>query len=265
MSNFDFKKKTVLITAGSKGIGFELARQFSILGANVTISSSSLSNLKIAKEKIYKETKKKVLIIKYNLINPKKIDQLFSKTQKYFSTNVDILINNSGGPSPMEIADTDYKKWEEAININLKSTIFSSIEAIKKMKEKKWGRIINLTSSTAKEPALKMALSNVTRSGVASFGKTLSLEVAKYGITVNTILTGGVLTERLENLIKLRINNTNIKYNDEIKRISNNVPVGRIATPNEFIQLILFLASENSSYVTGTSIPIDGGSSKSIF
>ena len=129
----------------------------------------------------------------------------------------------------------------------------------------KWGRIINLTSSTAKEPALKMALSNVTRSGVASFGKTLSLEVAKYGITVNTILTGGVLTERLENLIKLRINNTNIKYNDEIKRISNNVPVGRIATPNEFIQLILFLASENSSYVTGTSIPIDGGSSKSIF
>ena len=165
----------------------------------------------------------------------------------------------------MEISDTNYKQWEEAININLKSTIFSSIEAIKKMKKKKWGRIINLTSSTAKEPALKMGLSNVTRSAVASFGKTLSLEVAKYGITVNTILTGGVLTERLENLIKLRINNTNIKYDDEIKRISNNIPVGRIATSKEFVQLILFLSSENSSYVTGTSIPIDGGSSKSIF
>ena len=110
-----------------------------------------------------------------------------------------------------------------------------------------------------------MCLSNVTRAGLTSFGKTLSLEVAKYGITVNTILTGGVLTDRLENLIKLSIKNTNKNYKSVIKKISNDVPVGRIATPKEFIQLILFLASENSSYITGTAIPIDGGTSKSIF
>ena len=191
-----------------------------------------------------------------------KIDKIFLSTGLISITKLRVILKKLN-LKKISLIHTSFDKNID--KINLKSTIFSSIEAIKKMKKKKWGRIINLTSSTAKEPALKMGLSNVTRSAVASFGKTLSLEVAKYGITVNTILTGGVLTERLENLIKLRINNTNIKYDDEIKRISNNIPVGRIATSKEFVQLILFLSSENSSYVTGTSIPIDGGSSKSIF
>ena len=110
-----------------------------------------------------------------------------------------------------------------------------------------------------------MGLSNVSRAALASFGKTLSMEVAKYGITVNTILTGGVLTDRLKNLIKIRIKGSKLKLNDEISRISKNIPVGRIAKPEEFIQLILFLASENSSYITGSSIAIDGGTSKNIF
>ena len=131
--------------------------------------------------------------------------------------------------------------------------------------KKNWGRIINLTSTTAKEPAKGMGLSNVSRAALASFGKTLSMEVAKYGITVNTILTGGVLTDRLKNLIKIRIKGSKLKLNDEISRISKNIPVGRIAKPEEFIQLILFLASENSSYITGSSIAIDGGTSKNIF
>jgi len=266
MNNYNFKNKTVLITAGSKGIGFSLAREFAISGANVAICSRNLSNLKKAKTIIKQDHQaNKILTLKYDLNNIKNIKSLFNKTEKYFHSKIDILINNSGGPQPKEIIKTINKDWESALNVNLKSSIFASILAVKEMKKKRWGRIINLTSSTAKEPALNMCLSNVTRAGLTSFGKTLSLEVAKYGITVNTILTGGVLTERLENLIKLSIKNTNKKYNNVLKDISDNVPVGRIAKPNEFIQLILFLSSENSSYVTGTAIPIDGGSSKSIF
>lgn len=265
MRIFDFKNKNILITAGSKGIGFELALQFSKYGGNVAITSRNLSNLKKAKEKIYLETNKDILFIKHDLKNINDIKRLFVKFKKHYKSTVDILINNSGGPPPKAIVETTENNWNEALNINLKSSIFSSIESVKNMKKKNWGRIINLTSSTAKEPAQNMCLSNVTRSALASFGKTLSVEVARYGITVNTILTGGVLTERLKNLIKLRIGNSDLKLDKELKRISNNIPVGKIASPEEFVQLILFLASENSSYVTGTSIPIDGGTSKSLF
>ena len=265
MDKFDFKNKNVLITAGSKGIGFELALQFSKYGGNVAITSRNISNLKNASKKINLATNKNILFIKHDLKNINNIKKIFVKFKKHFKSGVDILINNSGGPPPKKVLETTRKNWNEAININLASSIFSSIEAVKDMKRKKWGRIINLTSSTAKEPAQNMCLSNVTRSGLASFGKTLSVEVARSGITVNTILTGGVLTERIKNLIKLRIGNSNLKLEKELKRISNNIPVGRIADPEEFVQLVLFLASEKSSYVTGTSIPIDGGSSKSLF
>jgi|TARA_B100000795_G_C22803351_1_gene443201 3-oxoacyl-[acyl-carrier protein] reductase len=266
MINYNFKNKTVLITAGSKGIGFSLAREFAINGANVAICSRSISNLKKARLLIKQDHQNnKILTLRYDLNNATNTKVLFEKTEKYFNSKVDILINNSGGPQPKEVIKTTAKDWNGALNVNLKSSIFASILAVKGMKKKKWGRIINLTSSTAKEPAVNMCLSNVTRAGLTSFGKTLSLEVAKYGITVNTILTGGVLTDRLENLIKLSIKNTNKNYKSVIKKISNDVPVGRIATPKEFIQLILFLASENSSYITGTAIPIDGGTSKSIF
>ena len=266
MTEFNFKNKTVLITAGSKGIGFALAQEFAINGANVAICSRNISNLRKAKNMINKKNNdNKILTLKYDLNDSKNIKRLFSRTEKYFNSKIDILINNSGGPPPKLISETTNKDWERALNVNFKSSIFTSMIAIKEMKKKKWGRIINLTSSTAKEPVKKMCLSNVTRAGLASFGKTLSLEVAEYGITVNTILTGGVLTERLKNLVKIRIKNTNLNFNKEIDKIAKNIPVGRIAEPIEFIQLILFLASEKSSYITGTAIPIDGGSSKNIF
>ena len=136
-----------------------------------------------------------------------------------------------------------------------------SQKVIPGMKKNKWGRIINLTSTTAKEPSPSLVLSNVTRAGVISFGKSLSYEVGIHGITVNSILTGGVLTDRIKSLIgkdKKKISRT-------LKKIANNIPVKRIANPDEFIQIILFLCSENSSYINGSAITVDGGVSKSIF
>ena len=137
--------------------------------------------------------------------------------------------------------------------------------ALKKMIKKKWGRIINLTSTTAKEPAANFALSNVTRSALVSFSKTLSLEVAKYGITVNTILTGGCITDRLKSLISNNNKLSKKNYLNKVRKISSEVPVRHLATTEEFVQQILFLATKNSSYINGAAIPIDGGSSKSVF
>ena len=266
MKDKTFENKIVLITAGSKGIGFAIAKEFLKCGAKVTISSRNISNLKNAKKALIKiADKDKILIIKHDLNDVKNIKKLFDKTERYFKNSVDILVNNSGGPAPKFISEITAKDWEKSLNINFKSAIYLSTLALKKMKKKGWGRIINLTSSTAKEPAKKMCLSNVSRAALASFAKTLSLEVGEFGVTVNTILTGGVLTDRLKNLIKIRIKKSNLKLNQEINKISKNIPVGRIASPDEFIQLIIFLASEKSSYVNGAAIPIDGGTSKSLF
>lgn len=266
MISFDFKKKNVFISAASKGIGFELAKAFSIYGANIIISSSSLNNLKSAKKKILKTNKKaKIIIIKCNQKKDLIPKNMLSVLKNNSITSIDILINNSGGPPLKSVLKIKNRDLDDALNANLKSVILTSQFFLPGMIKKKWGRIINLTSLTAKEPGVNFALSNITRAGVVSFSKTLSLEVAKYGITVNSILTGGVLTERLKSLlIKLNKKNKN-SFSKQLEKISKLVPNGYIATPNEFIQMILFLATPNSSYVNGAAITIDGGSSKSLF
>ena len=261
----DFADKTILITAGSKGIGFELARQFLLKNANVCICSRNQKNLDKAKNELSKiADQTKFLIVKHDISKIKNQTKIIKDIKKKFGQDVDILINNSGGPPSKEIEKTNLKDWDIAIKTNLMSAVTLSQEVLKKMKKKKWGRIINLTSTTAKEPAKNMVLSNVTRSALSSFSKTLSIEVAKFGITVNTILSGGCMTDRLNDLIK-KNSKSKSDFDKKLKKIIDQTTMGRIAQPNEFVQLIIFLASENSSYVSGSAIAIDGGSSKSVF
>ena len=262
--NLNFKDKTILITAGSKGIGLALADKFLNLQANVCICSRNIKNLNTASKKLLKNNdKNKLLILRHDISKLNNQSFLIKKIKKKFNTNVDILINNSGGPKSSKIENLNLEDWKSSINSNLLSAINLSKAVLKEMKKKGWGRIINMTSTTAKEPAINMGLSNVTRAALTSFSKTLSLEVADKGITVNTILTGGCLTDRLINLVKTNSNKNDFKKN--LKNIINQTPMKKIAEPNEFIQLIIFLASEYSSYINGTAIAIDGGSSRSVF
>tara|TARA_B110000003_G_scaffold264770_1_gene289895 strand:+ start:731 stop:1525 length:795 start_codon:yes stop_codon:yes gene_type:complete len=263
--HLNFKEKTILVTAGSKGIGYELAKQFLILNANVCICSRNIKNLNKAKNSLLKfSNSNKLLVVKYDISKIKSQSSLIKKIRKKFSSNVDILINNSGGPPPKKIEDLNLNDWQKSINSNLLSAITLSKEVLKSMKKKRWGRIINLTSTVAREPAKNMVLSNVTRSGLSSFSKTLSIEIAKYGITVNTILTGGCETDRFLDLVKKSSKNKK-DYFKNLKILADQSPMKKIAKPDEFVRLIIFLASSYSSYITGTAIAIDGGSSKSIF
>lgn len=263
--DFNFKNKTILITAGTKGIGLELANQFLQLNANVCICSRNKKNLNAAKLKFSKNiNKNNLLIIQHDISKLNNQSILIKKIKNKFKAEIDILINNSGGPPFKKIEDLDLKDWTKTINTNLLGAVTLSKEVIKGMKKKKWGRIINMTSTTAKEPAKNMALSNVTRAALTSFSKTLSLEIADQGITVNTILTGGCLTDRLLNLVKIQsTNNKNFKKN--LKNLVDQTAMKRIADPEEFVKLIIFLASKYSSYISGTAIAIDGGTSKSMF
>ena len=265
MIKFDFSNKIVLILGGSKGIGKELAIQYLNFGAKVCVISSSNFNLLCLKQEliVFKNnlfTVKLDLKKKNSLIN---INKVFFKIKNHFKGHVDILINNAGGPPFMKINDLDEKIIYESLNMNLVNQMFFSINAIKIMNKKKWGRIINLTSSTAKEPAKNMVLSNLTRSAFISFSKTLSLEATNKGVTINNILTGGVATKRLLELALKRVGKK--KLNQEITRIASSKPVGYLASTENFVQTILFLTTEQASYVSGTSIAVDGGASKSLF
>jgi 3-oxoacyl-[acyl-carrier protein] reductase len=133
------------------------------------------------------------------------------------------------------------------------------------MRERRWGRVLNLASTTGKEPDAKMVLSNVTRAGVAAYSKTLATEVARDGVTVNTVLTGGVLTERTETLLREEIAGTGETLHEAVKRVAAVFPVGFIPTPDEFARIVVFLASEEAAFLTGIAIPVDGGLMKGVF
>ena len=204
---YNFTGKTVLVLAGSKGIGFEISNQFYQYNADVIIVSRSLENLKKAKKEILKNklTKGSISIEKFDISNVSKIDTFAKQIEKKYSKSVDILISNSGGPPPKSISQITNKDWQKALNNNLLGAIYFTKVFSKKMIKNNWGRIIYLTSSTAKEPVANFALSNVPRAALSSFSKTLSLEIADKGVTVNNILTGGVLTERLKYLVMKNI------------------------------------------------------------
>ncbi len=263
MIKFDFNKKLVLVLASSKGIGFELAKQFALNNAKVAICSRNQANLNKAKKNLSKIARlnDQIKFFKVDLSNAQQLNKMHKKIIKSFKSKIDILINNSGGPTSKKIADTTKADWEYTLNNNLKSFIYMSQLVIKDMKIKKWGRIINLTSTTAKEPAENMVLSNVSRAGVLAFAKTLSKETKMKNITVNSILTGAVLTDRLKELITKK----NKNYKKRLQQISDSIPVQHVASTFEFAQLVLFLCSENASYVNGAAITVDGGSSKTIF
>ena len=263
MINWNFKNKLVLITASSKGIGFQLAKEFAQSNAKVAICSRSKKNLVNARNKILKfKPNANIKFFKCDISKVKNINSLYKNVIKSFNSNIDILVNNSGGPKLKKVMQTNNSDWENTLNSNLKSFIYMSQRVIPGMKKKNWGRIINLTSMTAKEPAAKMVLSNVSRAGVVAFSKTLSKEIQSSGITVNSILTGSVLTDRLLQLIKLNHKN---KSKQALKSLANSIPVKRISDPKEFSQLVLFLCTDNASFINGNAISVDGGLSKAIF
>lgn len=266
MIKYDFKNRLVLVTASSKGIGFAIANNFYKAGAKVAICSRDKELLKKAVNEIIDEDDSRIYGVQCDLSNLDDCDRIIDKIENHFKCSVDILINNSGGPPPMLIKDTKINNWNDAINQNLLSSVIISQKVIKSMINKKYGRLIFLTSTAAKEPSENMVLSNVTRAGVSAFSKTLSKELpSNSNLTVNTILTGGCKTERLNSLIQQIADKNDDSIEEIYKRLEANIPVGYFATPDEFSKTVMYLASEEASYINGTSIPLDGGALKGVF
>ena len=250
--------KKALVLASSKGIGKGVAEALAQEGCTVLISSSDKNRLQAAKSEIEMKAKAPVHAYVIDLYSTDSIEKGIASILKDHG-GVDILVTNSPGPGITDAAKMDPELFKKALQANLLSAMTFCQKLIPGMTEKKFGRIINLASTTAKEPDNGMVLSNTMRAGLMAYCKTLSREIAQHGITVNTILTGGVMTDRTIELRKVRSQKTGISYEELTAKASQNYPVGFIPNPDEFVPMITFLASPLSKNVNGVSLPIDGG------
>jgi len=196
--------------------------------------------------------------------NRKMVKGMVKKVVDEFGT-VEVLICNAGGP-PAGLADEftvdDYSK---ALELNLLSTINLCYEVIPLMKKQMWGRIINMASISAKQPIENLILSNTARAGVLGFSKSLSSQLAPYGITVNAVCPGYIRTERVEELAQSFAEKGKGSVEDFYKKIEESIPLGRLGKPEEIARAVAFLASEGASYMTGVALQIDGGYIKGLF
>ena len=250
--------KTALVAASSKGLGYSIARELAIEGASIIICARGKDTLKDARDKLATETGAKVYAIPADLSRYEDVKRVTATSLEKLG-RIDILVNNNGGPPAGPFENHDWATWQGAFDQTLRSAVEMTRALLPGMKERRWGRIINVTSMAAKQPVDNLMLSNSLRAAVHGFARTLANEVAEYGITVNNILPGYTRTERVESLAKATAKRDGIDTTEVLTRFERDVPMKRIGEPEEFAALAAFLASERASYITAQSIAVDGG------
>jgi len=250
--------KTALIGAASKGLGYAIARELAVEGATIVICARTKEPLKEARDRLATETGAKVYAISADLSKYEDVKRVATTSLEKLG-RVDILINNNGGPPAGPFETHDAATWQEAFDQTLRSAVEMSRAVLPGMKERHWGRIINVTSMAAKQPVDNLVLSNSLRAAVHGFARTLANEVAEFGITVNNIMPGYTRTERVESLAAATAKRDNTDAATVLTRFEKDVPMRRLGEPEEFAALAAFLASERASYITAQSIAVDGG------
>ncbi len=258
------KGKTALITASSTGIGKAVVEAFAEEGCNVAICSRSKQKLIDTARDIKSKFNVEPFWGVCDLNNQKDIENFYDAVIKQFG-KVDILVNNCGGPIPGFFRDLSEEDWNNAFMQVLMSVVRFSHLVLPAMIEQEWGRIINITSVAVKQPVHNLMLSNSLRAGVTGFAKSLSNEFGKNNITVNNVAPGFTLTHRLYELAVDRAKTSNLSHEEILAEMSKDVPMNRLGGPEEIAATVIFLASQKASYITGTTIQVDGGSTRAIF
>ncbi len=255
----DLTGKKALVGGSSKGIGLGIATELANSGASVCLMARNESRLKQIVDQLPNSSNHSYLVVDFSKFEDYKI-----KIEKYVKNNqVDILINNTQGPPAGNSLSKNIDSYQEAFDLLFKSVVHTTSLVIPGMQKNKWGRIINVTSVSVKEPLNYLVLSNSIRSAVVAWAKSLSVDLGPHGITVNSILTGYFDTERIKELNKEKSKSLNISESEVLKKMKSLVPASRLGRPQEYGYLISFLSSDNAAYINGASIPIDGGLLKS--
>jgi len=258
------KNKVAIVTGASKGIGKSIALSLAKDGYNICIVSRDATLLKNTAKEIASKTNQEVIYFPADVSYPESSDNILKFVLKKFN-RVDTLVNNAGGPPAGSFLLQNDESWLSAIQQNLLSVIRLTKAVVPYMKKQNKGRIINISSTIAKEPSPAMVLSATARAGVSAFSKSISQELAPFNITVNTVCPGGVLTDRLKSLVEEAAEKANISYEEQLQKSLEIIPMNRFAEPKEIANIVSFLADDKSSYLTGTSIMVDGALTKSVF
>ena len=251
----DLAGKKALIGGSSKGIGLGIASQLAESGASVCLMARNKSKLEEIINQLPNSENHSYLIVDFSNFEEYKI-----KIEAYLENNhVDILVNNTQGPPAGNSLSKNIDSYQEAFDLLFKSIVYTTSLIVPKMQKNKWGRIINVTSVSVKEPLNYLVLSNSIRSAVVAWAKSLSVDVGKDGVTVNSILTGYFDTERIKELNKEKSKSLNISEDEVLEKMKSLVPINRLGKTEEYGYLVSFLSSDKAAYINGASIPIDGG------
>ena len=257
------KDKVAIVGGASKGLGRASAQVLAEEGAKVTICSRTSTDLEQAAKEIRESTGAEVLTYAADLDELSSITGLIKATVSEFGA-LDILINNSGGPPLARSADATEEQWETAVQRSLIFFGRMCRESLPHLKESGSGRIINILASTVYNPIPNLALSGATRMGVVAYAKSVADEVGRDGILVNNVCPGSILSDRMLSNVTSRANELGISVEDALALRAEDTAVGRVGEPVELANLVAFLASDKSTYITGTTILVDGGLVRSV-
>jgi len=252
------KGKSALVCGSSQGLGRAIAQALAAEGANVAVNARSAEKLARVQAEIHEATGARVAAAPGDLTDPGAVEEVVASAQAAFG-RIDILVTNTGGPPSGPFESHSAEVWRHAIAQNLESVINLVRAVLPGMKERRWGRIVNVTSISVKQPVAGLILSNALRAGVTGFAKTIANEAAPFGVTVNNVLPGYTRTERLVELAQAVSGRTGNTVEGVYAGWEREIPMGRLAEPAELAALAAFLCSEKASYITGQSVAVDGG------
>ena len=259
MKKSSMKNQTAIVCGASKGIGASAAIELSKCGASTILLARNKKALNQIIDKLDTSHNQKHGYIIADFQNPKSLEKEVTSFLKKLNKPIDILINNTGGPKPGPAMNATAEDFTNAFNQHLICNHVLVNSVVHKMKENNYGRIINIISTSVKQPIKGLGVSNTIRGAVASWAKTLSFELGEFGITVNNVLPVYTYTERLHEIFEKKSKSTGVDIESIIMEAQAQIPIKRFANPSETAKAICFLASKDAGYINGVNLPVDGG------
>ena len=261
--NLEQKAKVALVAASSQGLGKAVAMGWAREGAKIALCARGAEALEVTASEIRRETGVEVFAAAADVTAESRVHSYVDQVKGFFG-KIDICVANAGGPPAKPFDQTTTDEWRRAIDLNFLSTLYFAQATLPLMKQQRWGRFVAITSISIKQPLPNMALSNSVRSAVTGLMKTLATEYAPHNVLVNNVCPGYTATARLTGLADALAKSGNTTAEEVASRWTSQIPLGRLASPEEFADAVVFLCSERASYITGVSLAIDGGFSKGL-